>query len=281
MTKPIRTFGKIMIEALEQKIQTSEAETLVKYFLLEHTSSHSTDWLLNKEVTIDEATLQSVCEKLAQNTPVQYILGQSYFDHLKISLIEGHTLIPRPETLELCQLILKQNADNQTIKALDICTGSGAIAIYLADQKKKWQVSGFDIDPQAVECAKNNALTNCVNINFYIDDVFKLASTSEKWDIIVSNPPYIPTSEKSSMHANVLNFEPLHALFVPDETPLIFYEKIALFALKQLNPKGKLYFEIHENYGEILVGQSFVQKFRDVDLQKDFYGKDRFLILEI
>ncbi|MCL2412850.1 MAG: peptide chain release factor N(5)-glutamine methyltransferase, partial [Bacteroidales bacterium] len=211
---------------------------------------------------------------LKKHKPIQYILGTCDFLDLSLHLTED-VLIPRPETEELVQKIAKENK-NFTGKILDICTGSGCIALALKKQLPHALVQGFDNSENATVIAKENAKINQLGVDFFVADIFNF-STEKRFDIIVSNPPYVLHSEKSQMKKNVLHYEPHEALFVDDKEPLVFYSAIVDFAKKRLNPDGKLYVEINEKFGREVAKLLKNQGFSSVKIDKDFLGKDRFV----
>ena len=211
---------------------------------------------------------------LKKQKPIQYILGTCDFLDLSLHLT-GDVLIPRPETEELAQKIAQQNK-NFTGKILDICTGSGCIALALKSQLLHALVQGLDNSKSAVNIARKNAENNLLNVDFFVADIFTYES-EQKFDIIVSNPPYVLHSEKLQMQKNVLNYEPHEALFVDDKNPLVFYSAIVDFAKKHLNSDGKLYFEINEKFGREVAELLKSQGFSSVEINKDFRGKDRFV----
>jgi release factor glutamine methyltransferase len=192
--------------------------------------------------------------------------------------INKNVLIPRPETEELVQWIIKENKQPD-LEILDVGTGSGCIAIALASKLENAQIMGIDISQPALELAQINSIAN----NAYIDLMNLDILNEDNWkklayfDIIVSNPPYVTEKEKSGMHINVLNYEPNLALFVPDENPLLFYEKISEMALKHLRTGGKLYFEINAEYGKQVKKLLQNKGFKEVALKKDINDRDRFV----
>jgi release factor glutamine methyltransferase len=211
---------------------------------------------------------------LKKQKPLQYILEVCDFFGLTLN-VTLDVLIPRPETEELVQKIISQN-NHFAGKILDICTGSGCIALALKNQFPNALVQGLDNSEQAVAIAKKNAERNLLNVDFFVADIFAY-KTEQCFDIIVSNPPYVLNSEKSEMQANVLNYEPHQALFVDDKKPLFFYTAIVDFAKKHLNPNGKLYFEINEKFGEEIAETMRGKGFSDVEIFKDFREKERFV----
>jgi release factor glutamine methyltransferase len=211
---------------------------------------------------------------LKKQKPIQYILETCDFLNLSLN-VTPDVLIPRPETEELAQKISLQNR-NFTGKILDICTGSGCIALALKNQFEEAFVQGFDNSEAAIKIAQKNAENNLLNVDFFVADIFSY-ETDQLFDVIVSNPPYVLHSEKSQMQDNVLNFEPHQALFVDDKNPLIFYQAIIDFAKKHLNPNGKLHFEINEKFGHEISKMLKEKGFSNVIIDRDFRGKERFV----
>lgn len=218
--------------------------------------------------------LDSLMERLQNKEPIQYIIGSCQFFDIHLN-VNRSVLIPRPETEELVEWILKDNL-NKEGSLFDICTGSGCIAITIKKYKPTYIVSALDLSEEAIATAQGNAEKNGCEIRFITDDILAPKKLSdEKYDIIVSNPPYVKEEEKTYMDDNVLNFEPHMALFVPDENPLLFYEAIGRFGLSHLNTGGKLYFEINEALGQETVALLEKQGYQEVTLKKDIFGKDR------
>lgn len=215
-----------------------------------------------------------ILEKLKESKPIQYILGKTVFYGLPLQ-VNKHVLIPRSETEELIHWILKAEGKKpETI--LDLGTGSGCIALALKDQIKSARVYGADISIAALNVAKNNAIDNDLQVEFFQFDIISQESLGfMKFDLIVSNPPYVRISEKEWMEKNVLNNEPHLALFVEEEDPLLFYRKIVDLAEGHLNKHGRLFFEINEAYGAEVVQLLKDRGFENVTMKKDFNGKDR------
>ena len=232
---------------------------------------------------------QEIISRLLHFEPIQYIFGHTLWCGLDL-LVTPATLIPRPETAELVERINVQMVNDQMVNVLDIGTGSGCIAIALKKAHPSWSVTGIDISPEAIAIARENARRNKVEVNFQVADIFSDQMTKylNKWymvndpmvNIVVSNPPYICESEKTSMRPNVLNFEPYSALFVPNADPLKFYRRIAeLFSLP-LEGKGRergLFFEINEAFGPQLSAMLDSLGYTDIQIHKDIYGKDRII----
>lgn len=228
------------------------------------------------ELTEDQLTrLQDALERLLKQEPVQHIIGQTYFAG-HCFMVSEHTLIPRPETEELVALILKANKGRAGLSVLDIGTGSGCIAIALGLQLKAAQVVGWDISADALTVASKNAINLDIDASFELKNVL-VDCPNRKFDIIVSNPPYIPEKERHGMAGNVLSYEPEMALFVPDDDPLLFYKSIGQMALQFLKPGGQLYFEIHESYGNELTELLDQMGFISVRMVQDLNGKDRMI----
>lgn len=235
--------------------------------------------LVNKNTNFSvekQQDVEKIIEKLKKQVPIQYILGETDFYGHTFNVNES-VLIPRPETEELVDWIQKDNSSNQIKNILDIGTGSGCIAISLKHIFTNAVVDAFDISETALVTAKSNARRNKVNINFIKADILNAPKFDKKWDLIVSNPPYVTEFEKNEILPNVLEHEPHLALFVPDNDPLLFYRNIAKFAQKYLLPNGKLYFEINREYGLECIDMLTNMGFSDVELRKDISGNDRMI----
>jgi release factor glutamine methyltransferase len=220
-------------------------------------------------------------DRLQQHCPIQYVLGEASFYGLLFKLNES-VLIPRPETEELVDWICKDyKASHRQISILDIGTGSGAIAISLAKHLLSASITAIDISPGALNVAQANANFHNVAVRFYEEDIFSPSSklTSQTFDLIVSNPPYVRESEKVFMDLNVLNYEPAAALFVPDDDPLKYYKAIAEFASGYLTSSGSIYLEVNEG----LVDETsalFQKEIYSAISRKDINEKNRMLKME-
>lgn len=222
--------------------------------------------------------LEDIVVRLQNNEPYQYILGETEFYGMSFS-VTPDVLIPRPETEELVEWIVSEN-DLQNPKILDIGTGSGCIAVALAKKIPGSEIQAWDISDNALNVARKNAKLNDVEIEFSKKDILSEFSEGFNFDIIVSNPPYVLEKEKADMAKNVLNYEPHLALFVPDDTALIFYEKIAQLALNMLPKEGKLFFEINRQKGSEIVEVLSTKGFVNVELRTDISGNDRMIRAE-
>ena len=216
------------------------------------------------------ARFEKVLLRLKTQEPIQYILGTTEFYGLTFKVNE-HTLIPRPETEELVDWVLSNLHDqDRVLDILDIGTGSGCIAISLAKNIPTARVSGIDISEKTLEVAQENAVKNQVLVSFCKKDILETTSLKNKYDVMVSNPPYVRQLEKKAMNANVLDYEPGLALFVPNEDPLLFYRKIAQLALVSLQTRGWLYFEINEYLSKEMDVLLKDIGFANIEIKKDF-----------
>lgn len=240
------------------------------------------DLALNPETVMDGTHLKqwkSILSDLKIQKPIQYILGETEFYGLPF-LVNENTLIPRPETEELVDLILSNNQITKStyqLKILDIGTGSGCIAISLAKNLSNAEFFAIDVSEKALATAKRNAEINDTNVIFLQKNILETDDLEQKFDIIVSNPPYVRNLEKAEIKPNVLKYEPHLALFVEDTDALLFYRKIAELAMKNLNENGKLYFEINQYLGTQTVELVESFGFKNVKLIKDIYNNDRMI----
>ena len=246
-----------------------------------------TDLLIHKDKTVNQSDLLRfhwAVEDLRRQRPIQHIIGHTSFCGCHIDVDES-VLIPRPETEELVYRIIQQyDSQIKPRRILDICTGSGCIAIALKKQWTDAEVLAVDISPYALDKARHNAEINHADICFIEADVLNIDAEKNfgniPFNLIVSNPPYIREQEKQEMQKNVLEYEPHQALFVSDEQPLVFYQSIVSVASKVLSNSGKLVFEINEALGEemlVLLRENHFEGLSEINLQKDFRGKDRFI----
>ena len=238
-----------------------------------------TDMIIHEGDTVSDyidGKIKEILKRLLNHEPIQYILGEAYFYGMNLE-VDRNTLIPRPETEELVDMIVKRWNRQNDLRVLDIGTGSGAIAIALSRNLPFSKVSAVDISEGALKIAERNAKKLKADINFIHDDVFNYSPSADSFDIIVSNPPYIDESEKADMERNVLDYEPHSALFVPDSNPLIFYSRIIEIASVALHRGGMLYFEINPRHSQDLVMLLRHEGFSDVEIHQDIAGKERFI----
>lgn len=231
--------------------------------------------------TVDK--LPQILQELSTGKPVQYILGSTEFYGLQF-LVNAATLIPRPETEELVAWILESQKlkvqDQRSLQILDIGTGTGCIAITLSKNITNAHVSAVDISMEALRTAERNAMINEAKVDFHNVDILDKNNyqvIDNRYDIIVSNPPYVTPADKLKMHANVTDFEPHTALFVPEEEPLKFYIAIADFANTQLDKDGLLFFEINEAFGKETSEMLIAKGFDKIELRQDMSGRDRMI----
>lgn len=240
-----------------------------KVDLAVHLADDISDYMLGK--------LNGVTDRLVAGEPIQYIMGYADFYGLRFTVKPG-VLIPRPETAELVDMIVRDSDDRPDLKLLDVCTGSGCIAIALARNLPFADVTAIDLSDEALTIARQNAKDLHVRVDFVKADALRLeADSAPLFDIIVSNPPYIPEEEKAAMAPNVLQHEPAMALFVPDDDPLRFYTAISAYAAKALKPGGRLYYEINPRFAGKLVSEMEAAGWQNVQAMRDSFGHYRFI----
>ena len=280
----VRDCRRYYASELEKIYDPNEANALIMILLEHYFSINRVKMALEPELRLSESellTLHFAVKELLKNRPIQYIIGETEFCGMRF-MVDENVLIPRPETEEMVKMIVSRRDKACLVPTgcdvLDIGTGSGCIAISIAKLLKDSVVTAIDVSEKALEVAKKNAEANGVNVNFIKDDILKSKNPelhNSKFDIIVSNPPYVCDSEKSEMRANVLDYEPSTALFVSDNDPLIFYRKILEFAQKSLKPGGEVWFEINEKFGEEMRNLSLEMGFGNIEIIKDFRERDR------
>ena len=264
-----------LYQRLSNIYDTGEAKAIVRWVLDVCFGLSTADIYCGKVTQLspnDQAELEKIMQRLEKAEPVQYVLGATDFCGRQFHVALG-VLIPRPETAELCHLIVKDGGSD----ILDIGTGSGCIAITLALDIADSKVTAWDISDDALAIAKGNADKLDANVVFEHRDALALEPDAERWDVIVSNPPYICRKEADEMEENVLRYEPDTALFVPDDDPLLFYRHIMFYAQSALRQGGRLYFEINPIYADSIVEKLNDLGFTDVSKIDDQYGKTRFI----
>ena len=271
----LQDFKLKMISELSSIYEMDELNSIFNLLSEDYLKIPRSKILLANEIDLDQSNqtlFQSALERLKTHEPIQYVLGKTSFMDMEFK-VNSSVLIPRPETEELVRLILKEDLDGKDI--LDIGTGSGCIAISLAKNFPNAKVIALDISNDALEIAKENAALNNVRIDFICSDIFKYQS-DKKYDLIVSNPPYVCESEKLLMKQNVLNFEPDLALFVDDNDPLKYYLEIINFSKYGLKSNGFLFFEINKRFSSLLKTKLLNNKL-NFSVKNDFAGFPRFI----
>jgi release factor glutamine methyltransferase len=265
-----------IIDAITPHYEPSEARAIAFRCLDLGWNLSSMDIILKKEVDLP-ADWSSRLARLAAGEPLQYVMGKTYFrDYL--FQVSADTLIPRPETEELVDLVLNHAHENASV--LDVGTGSGCIPISLKLERPSLSVEAWDISAGALEMARQNAQSLAASVEFKQQDIFSWPASEGSWDVIVSNPPYVTEEEKKEMANHVLDFEPHLALFVPNDDALKYYEALADFALERLTPRGFLCLEINQYFGTQTVELLFSKGFQEVKLLKDFKGNDRMIVAQ-
>ena len=271
---------EIFLDSLKENLPSREIENIFFELLFFKKKWERVDYLLNKNQKLspkEVSFFENSLEKLSKNIPVQYITGQANFCDLLIK-VNPKVLIPRPETEELVHLILNNHKQDSLKEILDVGTGSGCIIIALKKTLPNTNCTALDISKDAIRTAKANAVLNKVEVDFITKDILDYKNEEKSWDMIVSNPPYIPISNKKHMHPNVVQNEPSQALFVENEEPLKYYQIISDFANNHLKKNGKIYFEIHEDFANDVVNLLSIKKYFKTTVHKDFQGKKRFVV---
>ncbi len=274
----LQDFKLKMISELSSIYEVDELNSIFNILSEEYLKIPRSKILLANEIYLDDekqTLFLSALERLKTHEPIQYILGKTSFMDMEFK-VNSSVLIPRPETEELVRLILKEDLDGKEI--LDIGTGSGCIAISLAKYLPNAKVTALDISSDSLRVAKQNAKLNNVDIHFINADIFKYKS-DKKYDVIVSNPPYVTQSEQELMKSNVVKYEPKGALFVSDYNPLLYYRTILNFSKLSLNKNGIIYFEINENYKDEIIELVHNYGYSNIDCKLDVFGKYRFCVI--
>jgi release factor glutamine methyltransferase len=271
----LSSIKRLFIQKLSVLYDEQEALNLMFYSLEVLTHKPKKKLIAENDIPIEESRLNEIITQLLQNEPIQYVLGIAFFNDAEY-IVTKDVLIPRPETEELIYNITKDFDKTAELNILDLCTGSGCIAIELAKHFVNAKVQAIDVDENSIHVALKNNKLHQTNVDFSVTDIFKFHS-SQKFDIIVSNPPYVMDSEKSLMKKNVLDYEPHKALFVSDSEPLVFYKQIANIASNVLQPNGSIYLEINEALGQQTSAVMTDVGFESVTLMKDIFDKNRMI----
>lgn len=266
---------------LYNQFSESEIKLMFDEIVMQRLQLSRTDLLLNKDLRLSESDLlyvRTIAHRLLEHEPFQYIIGETEFCDLNL-ICDERALIPRPETEELVQWIQESFPEkNKALNLLDLCTGSGCIALALKSNFQHAVVSALDVSQEALDLSNENAQITQLEVNFFEHDLLSSSSLDfpkNSFDCWVSNPPYIPNKDKELMPANVLNFEPHLALFVDDHDTLIFYRKIATLAKDYLRVNGLLFFEIHEDLASEVSNLLAELHFLNIEVKKDLQGKSR------
>jgi release factor glutamine methyltransferase len=281
-------YGQYLLQ-LQQIYSPNEAMVITDWVFEKIAGLHRSDLVKKplQSLSADIAEqLKSCLQDLGRHKPVQYVVGEAWFYKMKL-IVNDQVLIPRPETEELVQLAIdygktkggSTGESGDRISILDIGTGSGCIATAVKKHLPNARVQAIDVSPGALLVAKENALLHNAAIDFMEIDFLNELTWNQlpNLDIIISNPPYIPLLEREKMDKNVIEFEPHKALFVPDNTPFVFYEKIASFGKTHLLPDGRIFAEVHEEYAKE-TAEIFDTDYQ-VEIKKDIFGKQRMLVI--
>ncbi len=275
----VQQASRFIYQQLKKIYEERESSAMAEMIIEKLTGTKKTERIIHKEKELNkeqEEQLYQWLQRLIKHEPVQYVLNEAWFGGLKF-YVDKNVLIPRPETEELVDWIISDcKFPIHELTLLDIGCGSGCISVFIKRKLRKAEVWACDVSEAALKVAKKNAEALGAEINFQQIDFLSEEERNKlpSFYIIVSNPPYVPGKDKSHMQPNVLNYEPSTALFVPDDNALVFYEAIAGFGKKKLNPGGAIYVEIHEDLGEKVL-ELFRSKGYEAFLRKDMQGKDR------
>jgi release factor glutamine methyltransferase len=277
-TRNVVSVVHFMRQELSMHFPISEIESLINYSFKQILGYGRMEMIMQaeREVPIEKMLeFSDVIAGLKLQVPIQYIFGRCRFYGLEL-LLTDDVLIPRPETEELVHWVISDFKNSVGMRVLDIGTGSGCIAVSLKSGLADSQVDAIDVSADALVVARQNSTRNKTDVSFYEFDILSdIPFGMARYDVIVSNPPYVTHAQKKQMQPNVLNYEPHIALFVSDEDPLLFYRSIASFCQRHLNPGGTLYLEINEDFGQATVDLLQAFNFTGIQLKKDLNGKFR------
>ncbi len=265
---------------LQNIYPSTEIDAIFYWYIKEKYQIEKHQYILNREIIIMDDAIAADLSLLSQNTPIQHIIGHTYFLDLKIE-VNSNVLVPRPETEVMVASLLQDFSfsEMQSPTILEVGTGSGAIALALKDGLSHSHVYATDVSKEALAVAQHNSHQLQIEVEWMIHDILH-----DSWevlpcpiDLVVSNPPYIPLSQQNELHPNVVNFDPALALWVPNNDPLLFYRAIARMAAQQLRPDGILYFETHENYHSELIAMLTELQFHNIHAVNDFRNLPRYI----
>lgn len=277
----VKSFRKTFLHSLKKEYPTQELQAFLNIIFEQLKGWTKIQIILNEDRQLSESELsdlQEITERIEKHEPLQYILGFTEFHGLKIGL-NPSVLIPRPETEELILYIENNFRKDQDLSIIDLGTGSGCIALSLARYFSRAKIYACDFSEKALQTAQKTADALQLKLNFFQDDIlnFQNSIPTETYDLIVSNPPYVRESEKKMMEKNVLNYEPAEALFVSDETPLLFYTALADIANRHLASGGTIIMEINEYLAKETADLFESKGFKNIEIIKDIFDKNRFI----
>lgn len=269
----------LLKQKLSSQIEAIELNSIIGMLIEEVSGWNRTQQIINSNTAFTHAQLEKLEQYTSQlllGQPIQYILGKAWFMGKEL-IVNKNVLIPRPETEELVEWIISySNIKNKPLSILDIGTGSGCIPIALKLALPHCNLTGLDISKNALKVAQLNANNLKLEINWLELNILNTVALENTYDIMVSNPPYIPIREKASMQKQIVDFEPALALFVSDEDPLIFYKTIAKIAKQNLSKNGQLFFEIHYDQAQAILALLNELHFH-AELRQDSFGNDRMI----
>ena len=274
-------FRSALKNTLQDFYSNSELDQLAKSLLMSRMKLDSTSYLLASESQVSDEVLEQLrsdIHRLSMHEPLQYVLGNTSFYGLEIQCNPA-ALIPRPETEELVDWVLRE-VQLPSCLLIDLGTGTGCIPLAIKAKRPSWQVSAIDVSQDALALARSNALRLALDVHFEAADLltdFSDLAIKNKFNVVISNPPYIPNADAMSMLPNVLNHEPHLALFVPDSDPLLFYRRIVGFSEQYLEKEGYVFVEIHEDLSEETIQLFHQAGFANIELRKDLQGKSRMI----
>ena len=277
----IKNLINEMTATLQPLYDPREAAAIASWYVCAKLGMERYELALRGNEPVDDSLMQEIRRdigRLAEGCPVQYVLGETEFYGLSFT-VSPAVLIPRPETEELVQMVVQRYAGSAP-RIWDVGTGSGCIAVSLAKSLKEAKVFATDISSEALTVARGNAERNGVGVTFVCHDMFDIENlpfAEEKFDVLVSNPPYIPASDRAAMHRNVVDYEPAQALFVPDEDKLWCYKALASLARRVLAPGGTLWVETYHDYHEEMIDLFARHGFSEIRSLQDLNGRPRFL----
>lgn len=275
----LKEYKTYFTEVLANLYPQTEIDTFFFYLMEAYLDFQRIDLVLKADFELStevDMQFKKALEALKKEIPIQYILGETEFYGLPF-IVNRHTLIPRPETESLVAWILETADTTAALQIIDIGTGTGCIPITLAKHLPKANLFAIDVSKEALRIAKQNTTLNKVKIQFTEKNILETTVLPQKFDVIVSNPPYVRALEKVDIKKNVLENEPHLALFVEDDNPLLFYDKIADIAKGHLTINGLLFFEINQYLGSETVEMLHKKGFKNIELRKDLFGKDRMI----